>query len=132
MKKRNRKNRERRKAVRAGPTPGVILIPADYGKDWLAALKGEPADPALAEARNVADRLLQGELGEVVRTTIVPTFERVYRDPAIDPMTGHPWAFPFHFRRLSLDEFKAMYPVRADIHSDDPITEPRPTQEKAA
>lgn len=73
MKKRNRKNRERRRPVRAGPTPGVILIPADYGKDWLAALKGDTDDLALAAARNDIERLIQGEIGEVFRTKIVPS-----------------------------------------------------------
>lgn len=36
--------------------------------------------------------------------------ERLTPMPHIDPMTGHPWALPFHVRWISLDEAKALYP----------------------
>lgn len=39
-----------------------------------------------------------------------PKIEWLRPYPDIDPMTGQPWALPFHVRWISLDEAKALYP----------------------
>lgn len=109
MKQRHRK---RRKPVREDIPRGWTLIGVDYGAELVAALKGDPDNKGAHAAYNDIKRLIQGEIGEVFRTKIVPAprLERAMPMPNIDPMTGQPWALPFHVRWISLDEAKALYP----------------------
>lgn len=69
MKQRHRK---RRSPVRDDIPRGWTLIGVDYGTEWVAALKGDPGNKGAHAAYNDMKRLIQGEVGEVFRTKIVP------------------------------------------------------------